>query len=254
MSQIEKDRDSYLNNLKLQIKLQQVGLKSWGDDKAREANKVFQSPYSAKMIEDYNKNLETPYIDPISGNKYKYKLIDQPDLDSVEDKLILIGKPISTIDSEINKRRPLIEKEERRLFKLNQSSAEMRMYISENETNGEEDVAERVAEYKDKEIPKFESLIEVAQQNIQQGNDKLTDLMTELQQAKQTEEQNNEIRVETKKSNDNKLKTYRDTLSALNKGAFDVDQYANETDDEYLARIRRWSEILVINQGVYFCD
>ena len=75
MSEIDRNTNEFVKNLQLQIKLQQTGLNSWGDVKPREKNNEFKTLYSAQMVDAYNKDLETPYIDPDTGEQYKYKML-----------------------------------------------------------------------------------------------------------------------------------------------------------------------------------
>jgi hypothetical protein len=85
MLEIEKNTDEFIKNLQLKLKLQQQGLNSWGDEKPREKNRILKSPYSAQMVDAYNKDLETPYTDPDTGTQYKYKMLPPPNLEDVDE-------------------------------------------------------------------------------------------------------------------------------------------------------------------------
>ena len=37
------------------------------------------------MVDAYNKDLETLYIDPDTGTQYKYKMLPPPDLEEVDE-------------------------------------------------------------------------------------------------------------------------------------------------------------------------
>ena len=100
MSEIDRNTNEFVKNLQLQIKLQQTGLNSWGDVKPREKNNEFKTLYSAQMVDAYNKDLETPYIDPDTGEQYKYKMLAPPDLEEVDDTLLI---PVNTSSSEIER-------------------------------------------------------------------------------------------------------------------------------------------------------
>ena len=62
-----------------------------------------------------------------------------------------------------------------------------------------------------------------------------------VQEQKEIEKNNSII----KQNNEGKVKSYKDTLNVLNKGQFSTEQLANETDDEYLRRLRNNAEIEV---------
>ena len=76
MAQIKKNTDQYMENLRLQLKLSEMGVASWGspDDPLsgfkREANRVINSPFDQEMINAYIEEKNQP-ID-IDGTKYKY--------------------------------------------------------------------------------------------------------------------------------------------------------------------------------------
>ena len=62
-----------------------------------------------------------------------------------------------------------------------------------------------------------------------------------VQEQKEIEKNNSII----KQNNEGKVKSYKDTLNVLNKGQFSTEQLANETDNEYLSRLRNNAEIEV---------
>ena len=62
-----------------------------------------------------------------------------------------------------------------------------------------------------------------------------------VQEQKEIEKNNSII----KQNNEGKVKSYKDTLNVLNKGQFSTEQLPNETDDEYLRRLRNNAEIEV---------
>ena len=64
------------------------------------------------------------------------------------------------------------------------------------------------------------------------------------QEQKDVERQNAVIR----ENNKSKIKAYADTLQLLNKGKMNTEQQANETDEEYLNRLRRNAEVEVPNE------
>jgi hypothetical protein len=225
---IQQNREEYMKNLQLLIKLQEAGLNSWGDEKPREKNREFKTPNSSKIIDDYNKDLETPYIDPITNEELKITPLPPPVLDEIDEtKLIPIEASQDDIREEINNTTKQIVNAENDIKKLNTKLNRVYRMINER---GESPFFNNEKEY-------LINQIEDLERNIQNYNDNLNYLMLLRDRTRENEEHNKNIIKETKQTNQVKLKNYKDELNQLNKGSLNLEQQPDETEEEYLARI-----------------
>ena len=202
------------------MKLQQQGLNSWGAEKPREKNRIVKSPYSAQMVDAYNKDLETPYTDPDTGTQYKYKMLPPPDLDELDDtQLIGISQSSSEIAAEVNKLKKLYDGDSPELKKWTKdiSVLEKELYKLTNSTNARDKYM--IPTY-EKNLRKLITERYAYKNNLHQA---MSDLITEKDIIEEAERMNKDIVNENKKINQQKLKDYRDSLNQLNKGALSLE-------------------------------
>lgn len=241
MSEIEKNVDEFTKNLQLRLKLQNIGLNSWGDMKPKEVNKEFKTLYSAQMVDAYNQDLETPYTDPDTGVEYKYKMLPPPDLEEIdESKLIDINVTPDEIQRDIqlllkiyNSDSPSIKtKLESEIFYGNKELEKLTM--SKNQTDILIKLPQLKAMIKDREIK-----LSKYKNDIQK---EISDLVKLKEDVEQDVASNYEIKKANAKLNQQKIKDYRDSLNQLNRGAISLDQQPYEDEETYLNRIKELVE------------
>lgn len=236
MSEIEKNTEDYLNNLRLQIKLQQVGLSSWGDEKPREQNKVMQTPYSAKMVDDYKRMLETPYTD--ETGTYKYKQLPPPDLEKADEtKLIPLKRSSTQIEQEIKRLKGEVDNLELEKIKLIDTINKVKINIEINASSIDE-IAQKSAMMSSKRLKSLEPELTEMEADIKDINEELQRLFQEKETAIEAEATNKDIILDVSRLNQIKLKTYKEDLNQLNKGALNLEQQPGESEEDYLARIK----------------
>ena len=240
MSEIDRNTNEFVKNLQLQIKLQQTGLNSWGDVKPREKNNEFKTLYSAQMVDAYNKDLETPYIDPDTGEQYKYKMLAPPDLEEVDDTLLI---PVNTSSSEIEHDIQLLNSYYKGDFpEIIVLKEQIKNLQNQQEaitlSNNPKDIMISLPIIKGVIKQKLQN-IDTIKNRIQQA---LSNLINEKEIVKQNEQTNNDIISANTKLNQQKLKDYKDSLNQLNRGALSLEQQPNEDEQTYLTRIKELIE------------
>jgi hypothetical protein len=216
MSAIEKNTEDYMNNLKLQLKLQQIGLSSWGEEKPREKNKTLQTPYSAKMVDEYKQMLETPYTAD-DGKTYKYRALPPPDLDEVDNtKLIPLRHSSNDIDQTIRRLKDALEKEEANKQLVFRQIDMYKLYIEANALKTDGHARKRVAK-KQAEMENANTKLLEIEDDIKNINEELQILTIERDQTREAEATNKDIINDVSRKNQLKLKTYRDDLNQQTK-------------------------------------
>ena len=244
MSSTEQD----LNNVYLRLKLDEIGVNARGGKK--EKNRAFKNLVTQEEIDEYRKELEVPY--EVGGVKYKYSQVDGdvPDLDEytpldptakTDEELALEREDIGNISYNINVYLNEIETSRKRLPQYDEAINNVMYLIDESKRAGQSKYERRQLFDDLKKIQKMKDLtlkqIEAFKKNIEDDTTIIENIQRDILENENKKSLNQAEFQRVKKENQAKVNVFKERLTELNRGTFNVEQQPNETEEEYLQRM-----------------
>jgi hypothetical protein len=248
MSLSDRIANDQIKNAQLLLQNDRISIASKSGDK----NKILTlKPVDQQLLKEYNaqfpKSFE--YLDP-TGNKINRKYVpvgEAPDLDEIptvangELEFVYDTAGLNQLDRDIQDA----------MIVRNDEIAIIRTYdnlLQELERDVNQGKLSPELAFRGKKNIEFEKI---------ESNKKITKAVDDINNAfnLKNDNENKKIRNQGKiaavnEKNKGLIKNYQELLNTVNRGAFNTQQQSNETDDEYLQRLKRNAEIEIPQESI----
>ena len=213
-----------------------------------------QTEITREMIKEYQKEQEKPYIDPATGDKFKYYpatfkfnvanlakavLVDDANLKKPADESDIqnYNTQISKLITDLSQKEKDYKNELKTLkdledtlnfggaYKIVKGVSTFVTYSNREKIKLRQDIATQKA------------VITASEADIGKLNTDIENVRRLIQDAKQNIEENKGIVAMTNKTNADNIRLYQESLLAVNKNRLSIQQHGNESDADYIARM-----------------
>jgi hypothetical protein len=214
-----------------------------------------QTEITREMIKEYQKEQEKPYIDPATGDKFKYYpatfkfnvanlakpvLVDDANLKKPADESDIqnYNTQISKLITDLSQKEKDYKNELKTLNDLEYTLNLGGAYVNNRAgvqrfvryTTGQTNTLTR-------NIANTKRAITALETDIGKLNTDIENVRRLIQDAKQNIEENKGIVAMTNKTNADNIRLYQESLLAVNKDRLSIQQHGNESDADYIARM-----------------
>lgn len=220
-----------LNDMARRIKMDEIGVQAVGG--VKEKNRVNVSAVTQEEIDEYRESLNVPY--EVDGVKYKYSQIDgeEPFLQS----FVPPNRDLLT-DLERNE----IPKYKHNIVLAIESNENLLVELQQEINKVDDEINKTIDQNKWVQLQQNKRRLE---NSYEQVVDTLNLLQEQFSVLEDLENKNSQKLLENQaeykrveKENRETIEAFKERLNEMNRGAFQMKQFPNETEEEYLNRIQ----------------
>lgn len=219
-----------LNDMNRILRLEEISLSA--NPKKQKTKLENLSIVSQEQIDDYKESLNIPIL--IDGIKYKYS-------QAGEIPQMLDYTPIVDVldEKDINELRTIIKSKSEDIQRLNKINEKLRKNEIESILKIENsELSNRIKQVKINAIrEKYQSDLDNYKNNIKDLEYDITYMQRLINENEKNISENQAEEQRIKKENQENIKTYKERLNELNRGSFNIEQFTNETEEDYLNRL-----------------